>query len=296
MVAEMPAVESENHRETRSGTMIMRGIVDWSGAYANGVNIPRGDSWPAAWSEPAKAFRERTLVQGRAELDIPYGDGPRHRYDLFSPLHEPKGVVVYIHGGYWMQFGKSDWSHLAKGLLEQGYAVAMPSYTLCPEIRIAGIVREVGRAVTAVAGRCPGPIFLTGHSAGGHLATRMISADSLLPESVRRRIRHVVSISGLHDLRPLMRTGLNETLHLDEAEAITESPALLRPMEGARVTCWVGGAERSEFVRQNALLANIWLGLGAETAAVEEPDRHHFNIVDGLADPDHPLTQTLLFG
>jgi arylformamidase len=27
---------------------------------------------------------------------------------------------------------------------------------------------------------------------------------------------------------------------------------------------------------------------------VEEPDRHHFNVIDGLADPDHALTRTLL--
>jgi hypothetical protein len=27
---------------------------------------------------------------------------------------------------------------------------------------------------------------------------------------------------------------------------------------------------------------------------VVEPNRHHFDIVDGLADPGHPLTRTLL--
>jgi hypothetical protein len=78
------------------------------------------------------------------------------------------------------------------------------------------------------------------------------------------------------------------------AEALGESPALLEPREGIRLTCWVGGAERAEFLRQNALLANIWTGLGARTAAVAEPDRHHFNVIDGLADPDHPLSRTLL--
>ena len=56
----------------------------------------------------------------------------------------------------------------------------------------------------------------------------------------------------------------------------------------------MGAAERSEFLRQNALLANIWKGLGAETDCVEESDRHHFNILDGLADPHHPLTEALL--
>ncbi|TIV06749.1 MAG: alpha/beta hydrolase, partial [Mesorhizobium sp.] len=68
----------------------------------------------------------------------------------------------------------------------------------------------------------------------------------------------------------------------------------LRPVQGTRITCWVGGGERSEFLRQTALLANIWTGLGAATQSVVEPDRHHFNVVDGLADPDHPLTRTLL--
>jgi hypothetical protein len=103
-----------------------------------------------------------------------------------------------------------------------------------------------------------------------------------------------VSIAGVHDLRPMMRTALNETLKLDAAEAAAESPALLEPLEGVRLTCWVGGGERSEFIRQSALLANIWKGLGAATLAVEEPDRHHFTIVDGLADPDHALTRLLV--
>ncbi len=83
---------------------------------------------------------------------------------------------------------------------------------------------------------------------------------------------------------------------LDGEQARAESPALKEPLPGARLACWVGAAERSEFVRQNALLANVWTGLGATTLVVEEPDRHHFNVIDGLADPAHGLTQTLLTG
>ncbi|MGO4832863.1 alpha/beta hydrolase, partial [Rhizobiaceae sp. 2RAB30] len=98
----------------------------------------------------------------------------------------------------------------------------------------------------------------------------------------------------VHDLRPIMRTAMNGDLHIDEAEALAESPVLLRPMENARITCWVGGGERAEFIRQNDLLANVWTGLGAATAAIVEPDRHHFNVIDGLADAAHPLTRCLL--
>ncbi|UVK37042.1 alpha/beta hydrolase [Mesorhizobium sp. AR10] len=274
--------------------MLEHQIADWDNAYANGANIAGSDRWPAAWVEPAQAFRDALSAKGRARLDIAYGDNPRNRLDLFLPATAPKGLVVFVHGGYWKAFDKSFWSHLAAGPIGHGYAVAMPSYTLCPQIRIAGIVREVGTAIGKAAELIEGPLMLTGHSAGGHLASRMVAATTPLTPEVGRRIRHVVSISGVHDLRPIMRTGMNETLAIDEAEAQAESPALLRPMDKARVTCWVGGGERAEFLRQSVLLSNIWTGLGAATNSVVEPDRHHFNIIDGLADPDHALTRTLI--
>ncbi len=269
-------------------------VDDWNDAYANGPNIPGGDRWPAAWVEPAGAFRDKLVAAGRARLDVAYGDRPRNRLDLFLPEGEPRGLVVYIHGGFWLRLDKSFWSHLAEGPLAHGHAVAMPGYTLCPDIRVSGITREIGTAVAHAASMVSGPIHLTGHSAGGHLATRMVCADSPLPESTRARIGNVVSIAGLHDLRPMMATAMNGTLRLDEAEAIAESPALGRPLPGVRLTCWAGAAERAEFIRQNALLANAWRGLGAATEAVEEPNRHHFNVIDGLADSSHPLTRALL--
>lgn len=274
--------------------MFERHIADWDNAYANGANIAGGDRWPDAWARPAQAFRDALSAAGQARLDVPYGEAPRHRFDVFLPNAPPKGLVVFIHGGYWLQSDKSDWSHLANGAVGSGFAVAMPSYTLCPDIRIAGIAREIGAAITMAAGLVEGPLMLTGHSAGGHLASRMVTATTPLPADVAKRIRRVVSISGIHDLRPIMRTGMNTTLALDEEEALAESPALLRPMNGARITCWAGGGERAEFLRQTMLLANIWTGLAATTSAVIEPDRHHFDVVDGLADPAHPLTQTLL--
>lgn len=276
--------------------MLYHRIADWNDAYANGVNIPHGDRWPQAWVEPAQNFRSALQAQGRAQLDLAYGPLPRNRLDLFLPEGTPKGLVVFVHGGFWLALDKSYWSHLAAGAIAHGHAVAIPSYTLCPDIRIAGIVQEVGAAIDKAATLVDGPVRLIGHSAGGHLVSRMICTTSPLSEAARARIVNVVSVSGLHDLRPLMATTTYAALGIDAAEARAESPALLEPMPNARIACWVGAAERSEFVRQNALLANTWTGLGATTLTVEEPDRHHFNILDSLTDPNAALTQTLLAG
>jgi hypothetical protein len=122
----------------------------------------------------------------------------------------------------------------------------------------------------------------------------MLCRNAPLGKTLRARIRQVVSISGLHDLRPLMKLEMNQVLRLDDAEAVMESPALQYPVEGARLTCWVGADERPEFLRQNDLLANIWTGLGAETKAVRVPAKHHFNVIADLEDRDSALTQSFI--
>lgn len=268
-------------------------VTDWTWVYDNGANIPKSESWPGLWIEPARQAREHLAASGRAHLDLAYGEAERERFDLFMPKAEPQGLVIFVHGGFWMNLDKSFWSHLSAGALAHGYAFAVPSYPLAPQARIADITRAIGKAVSAAAERVDGPIRLVGHSAGGHLVTRMVSATTPLAPTISARIARSVSISGIHDLRPMIRTKRNETLAIDAAEAASESPALLEPLPDTHLVCWAGERETSEFLRQNALLANIWLGLGAETEAVVEPDRHHFNVIDGLADPDHPLAQAL---
>lgn len=266
-------------------------IVDWDDAYANGIYIEGGSLYPARWAEAASAFRGKLLASGHAELDIPYGSGERERFDLFRPKDRPKGLAVFVHGGYWMAFDKSSWSHLAAGALAHDWAVAMPSYTLTPQASIADITRQIGKAIAAASSRIEGPIGLAGHSAGGQLVSRMACEDAPLPQEVAARLSHVVSISGLHDLRPLLRTKMNDTLRMDDALASAESAALLTPQPGSIVTCMVGSNERSEFRRQNDLLANIWAGFGIRIASVHVPERHHFNIIEDLADPASEVTR-----
>ncbi len=268
--------------------------MDWDDAYDNRGHTPDWESYPPRWAEAAAAFRERMAGARRAQLDIAYGALSRERFDLFLPEGTAQGLVIFVHGGYWRSLAKSDWSHLAEGALARDWAVAMPGYTLCPAVRVTQITYQIGTAIGAAARQLGGPIRLVGHSAGGHLVARMVCEDAPLSASVASRLGAVLSISGVHDLRPLLRTAINQDLQLDRAEARAESPALLTPREDVPVTCWVGADERPEFRRQTALLANIWTGCGVQTRAVEEPGRHHFDVIDALADPDSPLLAALL--
>lgn len=265
-------------------------MTDWDDAYANAAHIPDSARWPAAWTEPARAYRAAMLAADRARLDLAYGDGERHRFDLFLPIGKPAGLLVFVHGGYWLAFGKSDWSHFAQGSVARGFAVAVPSYRLCPEARIGVIARDIAGAIGAAGALVDGPLMLAGHSAGGQLVARLATSTTPLASALQRRLQRVTAISGLHDLRPLMATRMNATLRIDADEAARESPALLVPLPGVSVTAWVGADERPEFVRQSALLQNAWSGVGMHYAA----DRHHFDILDPLCDAHSALTNVVL--
>ncbi|SFJ31770.1 alpha/beta hydrolase [Jannaschia pohangensis] len=247
-------------------------------AYANADYIAGAADYPPRWQAQAAAFR----ATARAELDLAYDAGPRATFDLFHPEGSPQGLVVFVHGGYWRRFGKSDWSHFAGGALARGYAVAMVGYPLAPTVRISDITRHVTRAVDAAAARVPGPIRLTGHSAGGQLVARMIMGDA--PPACAARIATCVPISPVADLRPLVPQSMNADLRLDPAEAAAESPVLGHPMSGPRIVVHVGAEERPSFLWQAEALGRAW---GAPVHVAE--GKHHFDVIDAMLDPESAL-------
>lgn len=269
---------------------------DWNAAYNNLGHVAGSQTLPETWTARAKSYRDDSHAAGRQiELDLPYGEHPRARLDIVYPDGTPKGLVVFVHGGYWMRLDKSLWTDLAEGARAQGWAVCLPSYTLAPAARIRDITQEIGQAITTAAARVAGPIHLAGHSAGGHLVSRMICADSPLPDAAFDRVAHTLSISGVHDLRPLLQTQMNSTLGLDMAEARQESPALNQPKGAPLLTTWVGGGELPEFIRQAQLMAMIWEGFDAQVQCNVDRDHNHFTVLDGLREPDSAITTALLY-
>ncbi len=259
--------------------------MDMDRAYANGAFIAGADGYPPRWEAAAAEFRAG--LGARARLGLAYGPGARQRFDLFMPDGVPRGLLVYVHGGYWLAFGRENWSHLAAGALARGWACVMPSYTLAPEARIAEITIEIGRAVGAAAAMVAGPVVVTGHSAGGHLSARMGCVGAPCTAAVAR----VVPISPVAELEPLMQTAMNERLQITEGEAALESPARLALRAGVSAHVWVGGNERPAFLWQARNLSENW---GCDWSVAL--GKHHFDVIDALADPASPLSATCMEG
>ncbi len=284
----------------------------WDDAYDNSKAVGGSGQLLEAWNTSAEQFRQRTRSENRFLPDISYAQGPRHCFDLFLPENDADslGLVMFVHGGYWQRLGREVFSHLANGPVTRGWSVAIPSYDLCPDVGIPDIVEQMAQALESAVEQTGGenkPIRLLGHSAGGHLVTRLVSqafsssenpGDPMQRKGINRslikNIKRVVSVSGLHDLRPLINTSMNEVLLLDRETATKESPALLSPISHLPVTCWVGGNELPELQRQSSLLANIWRGFGIPIEAIAEPAKNHFDVIESLALPTSPLVDKLL--
>jgi len=254
-------------------------------AYSNAAYIPDAMTYPPKWQAAAAEFRNAHPV---STFDIPYGTGARHKVDLFHSEGSSKGLLVFVHGGYWLNFDRKDWSHLAMGALSKGWSVAMPSYDLCPDVSISAITGQIAAAISVVAMMVDGPLVLTGHSAGGHLVARMLD-KAVMQADIGARIQKVVPISPVADLRPLLETTMNNDLRLTMEEAAAESPVLMTDRYDVPVTVWVGADERPVFLDQAQWLADAW---GVDRVVAK--GRHHFNVIEDLADENSGLIGTLL--
>jgi len=236
------------------------------------------------------------------KLDLRYGPGPKETLDLFVPAARARGTFVFLHGGYWRALDKSDFSFVAEPFVARGCAVAVVNYDLCPDVSIGEIVEQCRRALAwlvrdgAAQGAQPERIVVGGHSAGGHLAAMMLATDWTARGFPRDPIAGAVSVSGVHDLAPLVQFSFNADFKLDAAEAERLSPVRVAPRSRAPLALAVGADETSEFIRQTRIMWDAWPAnrpSGARAPLII-PGRHHFSVVADYADADSDLTRATL--
>jgi arylformamidase len=248
---------------------------------------------------PRESEATRRQLAGR--LDVAYGPSPAETLDIFPATGPgPAPIHVFIHGGYWMALDKRDFSYVARALQPAGAAVVVINYALIPAVDMDELVRQCRAAIAWVHrharsfGGDPGRIFVSGHSAGGHLTAMCMATDWAAWQTPPDVIRGGCAISGLYDLEPIRLCYLNDTLKLDVDTARRNSPTLRSPASRAPLLLPLGAAEGPEYRRQTEELAAAWRKHGVPCEILELAGINHFSIVAQLEDPGSELSRAIL--
>ena len=214
---------------------------------------------PGAWAPPRRLRQDVALSVAHDSGWPVYTLAPRGR--------EPRGVVVYLHGGGWVhEIHPLHWRLVEQVAAEAGTRVLVPIYPLLPRGHAQHAVETVADLLRSEVERCgPDRVSVAGDSAGGQIA---LSSAVLLRDAAGTRLRHTVLISPALDLT-LSNPGMDAIEPID--------PWLHRAGVRLLADRWRGALPLTD-VRVSPLFADL-AGLGpltvfTGTRDITNPDAH----------------------
>jgi arylformamidase len=250
------------------------------------------------YARTSKAAKSDALKGNACDADQRYGPGAEETLDLFLPAERGSAPLhVFIHGGYWQLLSKDESCFAAPIFQQHGSLFAALNYTLAPQQTLTGIVEENRRAITWLYQNADDwgfdreRIYLSGHSAGAHLAMMMLQTDWPtfgLPQDV---IKGVCAVSGVFDLEPVRLSYVNDVLGMDTSEAERNSPIRHSLTNRCPVIFAYGDNETNEFKRQTDEYGTVLQDAGIPVTLSEIADRNHFDVILDLADTSSWLSR-----
>lgn len=173
--------------------------------------------------EAAQTYEETVLGWAKSQSlppeiavmrDCAYGTDPQQRYDVYhrEGAHNAP-ILVFWHGGGWTNGYRQYTRFMAPHVTALGLVLVAPSYRLAPEHPLPAALDDALdllatlQQVLPAWGGSPRRVLLSGHSAGGHVATMTAlsrqawSRHGVAPDMVRGCLP-ISGIMDLHDPQP----------------------------------------------------------------------------------------------
>ncbi len=253
-----------------------------------------------ATREPANVA---ALAELERELDVPYGDHPLRRLDIFpgSPAEAGRRPVhVFLHGGYWRAQDKASFAFVAGMLVPRGVTTVIANYELCPASTLDGVVESAIAAIEWVHRNIGGHggdgdfITLSGHSAGAHLVAEALATNWQALGIDPGFIRGAVAVSGIFDPAPAIATSVNAELRLTPDLAVRHDVERRPALVDCPVHLFAGGLEPWQWIDQTFRYSHHLRRSGRDPEVHVLPGYNHFNILDGFMDPGHPIGSAIV--
>lgn len=246
----------------------------------------------------AKSRKVRDSAQ--SWLNIAYGTSPRETLDIYAGEKAGGPALVYIHGGYWRSGSKDDNCNFAPTFVQRGATVVLVEYDLCPKVTVTDIVRQTRAAIAWVYRNImrysgnPSRLYVSGHSAGGHLTAMALAYDWDKEGLPKNLIKGAVATSGVYDLDMVMQISVNEQVRMTPEIAGANSPFLHPPLPNCPVIVAVGGDEPKGWQQMSEDYFNLCKEGGLDCQYLVVPGANHYTMSEHLTNAGSPLTQAML--
>jgi acetyl esterase/lipase len=246
-----------------------------------------------AGCSPASLLNTTVPGSGFRKLaDIAYGDDPRQRLDLYMPeTPDPaRRVLIFFYGGAWTSGRKEDYLFVGQALAAAGFLVAIPDYRLSPNPRFPGFVEDGARAMRwvqdniAAHGGDAARLFISGHSAGAHIALMLATNTPYLRAAgfERARLRGVIGIAGPYDFLPIRSPSVRDVFagsDLASTQPVNFVAAGLPP-----TLLLHGDADETVLLRNSERLGAAWRAAGNAVEVKVYPGVGHISIISAFSD------------
>jgi arylformamidase len=184
--------------------------------------------------------------------------------------------------------------------VQRGATIVLVEYDLCPAVTVADIVRQTRAAVVWIYRNIPGyggdpsKLYMSGHSAGGHLTAMALAHDwrkeGLPPDS----IKGALASSGVYDMEMVMHVSANQEIRMTPELARENSPFLHPPLPVCPVIVAVGGAEPEGWKQMSRDYFQLCKENRLECEYLEVPGANHYTMSEHLGDTASPLNRAVM--
>ncbi|QVL32107.1 alpha/beta hydrolase [Telmatocola sphagniphila] len=260
----------------------------------------------SAQAEDTKPIKIAGPYEVEVHKDIPYvegkeGEDNKHKLDLFIPKGQKDfPVLFFIHGGGWTTGDRKMYGPVGHVFAKNGIGTVVLSYRLTPQVQHPGHIEDVAKAFAWThknIGKYDGKndqIFVTGQSAGGHLAALLGTNESYLKAEKLslKDIKGVMPISGIYNFHenrfvPIIGKGKEAAESASPIQQVTgkEPPFLILYADKDFPTCDVMSKNFAEELKKHKVDVSVQM----------IPERNHITIMAWLMlSESDPATQALL--
>jgi acetyl esterase/lipase len=243
---------------------------------------------------------EVEVVKGIAYRDGEGADPIRNQLDLYLPQGQKNfPVLLFVHGGTWKSGNKDLYAGLGKLYAKNGVGTVIINYRLSPKVQHPAHIQDVARAFAwihqniAKYGGDPANIFISGHSAGGHLVSLLSTNESYLKAENLNfgNIKGTIALSGVHILVP---NAMFKSIFTDDKEVV-KSASPIEHVTGNHPPFLLIYADKDlpTLNVQSEQMCNKLTGCQCEARTVKIADRTHISIITSMINEADPANQAI---